>query len=84
MKELVLTTLLILASFEVAARPSQAQMEEMRSAMDSCAAELGISKPERGQRPSDADREKMDQCLAEKGIEKPSHPPRGGGRPPER
>lgn len=50
--------------------------EEVREAMDACASELGLEKPERGSRPSEEDRQKLDSCMSKKGFEKPERPQR--------
>lgn len=73
----VIVSFLVLTAISSYARPSQEDREEHRAAFESCAQELGIEKPERGQRPSLEEREKMDACLASKGIERPEHPPHG-------
>ncbi len=49
---------------------------EFHSAMKACFTETGVTKPERGSRPSDEDRAKIDACLKSKGIDKPHR--RGG------
>ena len=64
---------------------AQDDHEAFKAALDACATETGVSKPERGVRPSQEDMEKMDACLSAKGIEKPARPQGsregGGGRP---
>ena len=62
--------ILLLSSFQLQARGNG----EFREAMKTCAAETGVTRPERGQRPSDEDRAKIEACLAEKGISKPERP----------
>lgn len=59
-----------------------AQREAFKAAFDSCLSELGIEKPEKGQRPQapdDSTRTQIDACLKEKGFEPPAH--RKGGPP---
>lgn len=54
--------------------------EKMREAFDACLTESGVTRPERGERPSDEDKAKIDACLKSKGIEHPGkrgHQPRG-------
>lgn len=50
---------------------------EFKNALRECVESLGIEKPQRGERPSDEDREKMGECLKEKGFEKPDRPFKG-------
>lgn len=45
--------------------------EELKQAFDECFEETGLTRPEKGERPSLEDREIMDECLAEKGFDKP-------------
>lgn len=47
--------------------------ETRREAFRSCAKENGVSKPVRGQRPSEEDRAKMKACMTAKGFERPPH-----------
>jgi hypothetical protein len=61
--------------------------ETTRAAMDACLTAAGLTPPQDGQRPSEADRAKMDAarskveaCLKEKGISMPDH--RHGPPPP--
>lgn len=64
------------------ARAQDNNREAFHAAMEACFTETGVTKAERGTRPSDEDRAKIDACLSSKGIEKPQH--RGpGGRNPE-
>ena len=79
MKELLFTLTLILSASSYA-RGGQGQDSGRREAMDACASELGISKPERGTRPSQEDREAIDKCMSSKGYERPSGPPPQGHR----
>lgn len=46
---------------------------EVKAAFESCGAELGLSRPAEGVRPSEADRAKMRACVEEKGIKLPEH-----------
>lgn len=50
---------------------AQVDRETFHAAMESCLAETGVQRPERGTHPSLEDRAKMDSCLASKGISKP-------------
>lgn len=52
-------------------RPSESQREAFQAALKSCSIEIGVSKPEKGMRPSDEEMAKMEACLLTKGIEKP-------------
>ena len=61
----------VIMSFAAYMTQVQARESGFREAMDSCASELGITKPEPGQKPSDSERSKIDACLAEKGFSKP-------------
>ncbi|GEM_PF-1266136 len=59
--------------------------EELRAAFEACREELGVAKPEPGQRPQAPDEEtraQLDACLKEKGFEPPPKfgGPRGGLR----
>jgi hypothetical protein len=51
--------------------------EAFHTAMEACFAETGVTRAERGTRPSEEDRNKIEACLQNKGIEKPE---RGSGR----
>jgi len=84
MKSSILVLALVLTSSTIFARGGRGggEMQEgMREAVEACHSELGTSKPERGQRPSEEEREAMDNCLSAKGFEKPQG---GGGQRPER
>ncbi len=64
----------------------QVPPEGLREAFRACESELGIERPEPGQRPqapNDEQRAAMDACLKEKGFEPPTKmgpPPSGGKR----
>ncbi|UOF02502.1 hypothetical protein [Bdellovibrio reynosensis] len=89
--QLYILTTLVLAFAPPAFAQEEARKshEEHRAAFDACLAELGVEKPEKGQRPQAPDEElrtKIDECLKEKGFEPPKF--RGGrgghhGPPPE-
>lgn len=67
---------------------SAADHEKMRTAIEACFTETGVSKPEKpkkGEKPSEEEREKMEEnrkkleeCMASKGLSMPK-PPRGKG-----
>lgn len=64
--------------------------EEQRAAFRECAESVGMSKPEKGQRPTaptEEQRTALDACMKEKGFEPPTHFGRPGGpggeRPPQ-
>lgn len=54
-------TLMLSGSFQTMAH-------DKGGAFEACFAETGVTRPERGQRPSDEDRAKMDACLESKGL----------------
>ena len=80
MKTLLLTLTLIISTSSFARGGGPGQDSGFKEAMDACASELGISKPERGGRPSQEEMETMDECMSGKGYERPSGPPPQGGR----
>lgn len=62
------------------------QDEAQRAAFEACLSENGLSRPERGTRPSDEDMAKMQSCMTAKGYERPAGPPHGArphGPPPD-
>lgn len=66
--------ILALSAFIVVAANVHAQSndrEAFRAAMDACVSETGVSKPERGTRPSDEDRAALESCLSSKGFTRP-------------
>lgn len=87
---LMLIAIVSIFATQAMAQNENTSHEEHRAAFDSCLTELGIEKPEEGQRPQapdDETREKIDACMKEKGFEPPKHRggPREGGegrRPP--
>lgn len=72
---LFILSFLALAAFKVNA---QSDRDSFRQAMDACFTETGVTKTERGVRPSDEDRQKIDACLSGKGISRPERPHGGG------
>ena len=85
----VLIALVSLFATSAMAQTEDTSHEERRAAFDACFTELGIEKPEPGQRPQAPDeetREKIDACMKVKGFEAPKHRggrgPRGEGRHP--
>ncbi len=79
MKSTILILALVLTSSTIFARGGRdggEKQEGMREAMQACASELGISKPERGSPSSDEDKAALAECLSAKGFEKPQG--RGG------
>jgi len=72
----------LVLGLSIHAKAEQNNREEFHKAMQACIAETGVTKPEKGSRPSDEDRQKVDTCLAGKGFNKEDRP-RGPGRSPE-
>jgi hypothetical protein len=64
------------ASAAESARPDR---EAIHAALEACATENNIAKPQPGQRPSEADRQVIETCMTAKGF---SPPPHGRGRGP--
>ena len=84
MKSSILILAFVLTSSTIFARGGRGggeKQEGIREAAETCHSELGITRPERGERPSEEDRAAMDECLSAKGFEKPEG---GGGQRPER
>lgn len=76
-----------IAGSNVFAQQDSSKHEAMHTAFAVCANEVGLPKPEEGQRPQAPDeeqRQKMDACLKAKGFEPPTRfgGHGGGGRPP--
>lgn len=66
--------------------PRGPQDEAQRAAFEACLTENGLSRPERGTRPSEADMTKLQSCMTAKGYERPAGPPHGmrpHGPPPD-
>lgn len=66
--------------------PRGPQDEAHRTALEACLSENGLSRPERGMRPSEADMTKLQACMTTKGYERPAGPPHGmrpHGPPPD-
>ncbi len=66
--------------------PRGPQDEAQRAAFEACLTENGLSRPERGTRPSEADMTKLQSCMTAKGYERPAGPPHGArphGPPPD-
>lgn len=76
MKLMIGTLLLVSSITSFAMRGEGGPSEEVREAMMACSEELGLERPQRGERPSEEDRLKMDNCLQAKGIERPKKPER--------
>lgn len=74
MKTQLFAGLLVLSSLSLAAwadRPTPEQREAFHQAMDACRTETGVAKPQKGQRPTDAERKAIGDCLAAKGFTPP-------------
>lgn len=84
MKNLSITaaTISLVLGLSIHAHAEQSNREEFHKAMEACIAETGVTKTEKGTRPSEEDRQKVDTCLAGKGFNKEDRP-RGQGRSPE-
>ncbi len=81
MKTLLFTLVLLISSTSFARGGGPGNGDSgFKAAMDACASELGISKPEKGSRPSQEEMSAMDSCMSGKGYERPSGPPPQGGR----
>lgn len=66
--------------------PRGPQDEAQRTAFEACLSENGLSRPERGTRPSEADMTKLQSCMTAKGYARPAGPPHGArphGPPPD-
>lgn len=62
-------------------RPHRPEMsQELREAIQTCHVETGVSRPERGRRPSEEDRQLLNTCLTAKGFEMPQPPQDGSFR----
>ena len=84
MKSSILILALVLTSSTIFARGGRGggeKQEGLRDAAQACHSELGTTRPERGERPSEEERAAMSECLSAKGFEMPQ---RGGGQRPER
>lgn len=87
MKDLILSAITTLsisfASFAAqgadAADTAKLTREEVHATIEACRTENNLTRPEPGQRPSDADRALMDTCLKAKGVDitqlRPPGPP---------
>lgn len=64
---------LTLAVFIMISFQAQAVNEAFKEARKTCLVELGITPPEKGERPSKEVREKIRSCLQAKGISKSAH-----------
>jgi hypothetical protein len=79
MKALLLTLVMGLANASYAAdTTAQPTREQVHAALDACATENNLTRPEPGVRPNDADRAVMEACLKTKGID---HLPRPANNP---
>lgn len=56
---------------------AQGNQGNHRAAFEACIQELGLKKPQPGQRPSQAEFQKVQNCLSQKGIALPQRPPAG-------
>jgi len=76
MKKFSLTTAILsmIIGLSVHAEAIQSKREEFHKALDVCFTETGVTKPARGERPNDEDRQKVDSCLASKGFDKEDRP----------
>ncbi len=52
---------------------AQDDREAFKAAFDTCVSETGVTKPEKGSRPTDEDRAKIETCMSGKGFTKTEH-----------
>lgn len=84
-KSIILAVALLLAGASQAQESSSfaSSREAMRAAFDACHEELGIERPEPGQRPQAPDeetRQKIEACMKSKGFEMSKFGPGRGGK----